>query len=35
MKSLAEERLNPSFNVREMTYYLDGGEKITKVKKNK
>ena len=29
---MENERKNPTFNVREMTYFLDGGEEITKVK---
>jgi len=29
---LAEERANPAFPVREMTYYLDGGEQMTNIK---
>ncbi|ORY03517.1 acyl-CoA oxidase [Basidiobolus meristosporus CBS 931.73] len=30
-ESLAEERANPSFPIRELTYYLDGGEEETKL----
>ncbi|KAK9760821.1 fatty-acyl coenzyme A oxidase, partial [Basidiobolus ranarum] len=30
-ESLAAERANPSFPIRELTYYLDGGEEQTKL----
>lgn len=29
--TINNERMNPSFNVREMTYLLDGGKEITEV----
>lgn len=29
---MAEERTKASFNVRDLTYYLDGGEKFTKIR---
>ncbi|KAJ1726009.1 fatty-acyl coenzyme A oxidase, partial [Coemansia biformis] len=32
MASIAEERKAPSFPVRELTYWLDGGEKATELK---
>jgi len=28
---MSEERQKATFNVRELTYFLDGGEKFTKV----
>ena len=31
MESMAEEREKATFDVRELTYFLDGGEKSTKV----
>ena len=31
MESMSEEREKATFDVRELTYYLDGGEKFTKV----
>lgn len=34
MESMTEERVKATFDVRELTYYLDGGEKFTKVKDN-
>jgi acyl-CoA oxidase len=32
MESMAEERQKATFDVRELTYFLDGGEKFTKVR---
>ncbi|KAF9952078.1 fatty-acyl coenzyme A oxidase [Modicella reniformis] len=32
IESMAEERVKASFNVRDLTYYLDGGEKSTKIR---
>ena len=32
MESIAEERQKATFDVRELTYFLDGGEKFTKVR---
>lgn len=29
---MAEERQKATFDVRELTYFLDGGEKFTKVR---
>ncbi|KAF9387784.1 fatty-acyl coenzyme A oxidase [Podila verticillata] len=32
VESMAEERVKATFNVRELTYFLDGGEKFTKIR---
>jgi hypothetical protein len=32
MQTIAEERKNATFNVRQMTYFLDGGKENTKRK---
>ncbi|KAF9281751.1 fatty-acyl coenzyme A oxidase [Mortierella alpina] len=32
MQSMTEEREKATFNVRELTYFLDGGEKFTKIR---
>ena len=29
---MAKERAQASFNTREMTFFMDGGEEVTKVK---
>lgn len=34
MESIKQERANPSFPVRQMTYLLDGGQKHTLVRTN-
>jgi hypothetical protein len=34
-EDMTKERSQASFNIREMTYYLDGGEAATKVKRKK
>jgi hypothetical protein len=31
-EDMAKERAQASFNTREMTYFMDGGEDVTKVK---
>ncbi|KAJ1510619.1 fatty-acyl coenzyme A oxidase [Coelomomyces lativittatus] len=32
MRAIAEERMNPSFPIREMTYFLDGSKELTNLK---
>lgn len=34
IESMAEERQKATFNVRELTYFLDEGEKFTLVRQN-